>query len=171
MHCVASIKIDPSCMVCGKPLEAFCNIISLRNNVVYCKEPKGRSIMIASATKSFKRISGRISILVCGIVYPFMCGLWSRYGVCSKLWGDCAFDDLCVCVRCRICSGSVCLGLWETGLAMVCIVLVNPPPPGGVAIYYVPSSRTVSKRTPLEAPGTNSSRWVLLFTVLDEGTW
>ena len=33
-----------------------------------------------------------------------------------------------------------------------------------------PSSRTVSKRTPLEAPGTNCSRGVLLLTVLDEGT-
>ena len=45
----------------------------------------------------------------------------------------------------------------------------TPPPPGGFSIYYVPSSRTVSKRTPLEAPGTNSSRRVLLLTVLDEG--
>ena len=46
----------------------------------------------------------------------------------------------------------------------------NPPPPRGFPIYYVPSSRTVSKRTPLEAPGTNSSRGVLLLMVLDEGT-
>ena len=46
----------------------------------------------------------------------------------------------------------------------------NPPPPGGFPIYYVPSSRTVSKRTPLEAPFTNSWSWVLLLTVLDEGT-
>jgi len=46
----------------------------------------------------------------------------------------------------------------------------NPPPRGGFPIYYVPSSRTVSKRTPLEAPGTNSSRGVLLLMVLDEGT-
>jgi len=46
----------------------------------------------------------------------------------------------------------------------------KPPPPGGFPIYYVPSSRTVSKRTPLAAPGTNSSRGVLLLTVLDEGT-
>jgi len=44
------------------------------------------------------------------------------------------------------------------------------PPPGGFPTYYVPSSRTVSKRIPLEAPGTNSSRGVLLHTVLDEGT-
>ena len=35
-------------------------------------------------------------------------------------------------------------------------------------LYYVPSSRTMSKRTPLEAPGTNSARGVLLLTVLDE---
>jgi len=46
----------------------------------------------------------------------------------------------------------------------------NPPPPGGFAIDYVPSSRTVCKRTPLKAPGTNSSRGVLLLTVLDERT-
>jgi len=46
----------------------------------------------------------------------------------------------------------------------------NPPPPGGFSIYYVPSSRTVNKRTPIEDPGPNSSRGVLLFTVLDEGT-
>jgi len=44
------------------------------------------------------------------------------------------------------------------------------PPPGGFPIYYVPSSRTVSKRNPLEAPGTNFSRGVFLLTVLDEGT-
>ena len=46
----------------------------------------------------------------------------------------------------------------------------NPPPPAGFPIYYVPSSRTVCKRTPLEEPGTNPSRGVLLHTVLDEGT-
>jgi len=46
----------------------------------------------------------------------------------------------------------------------------TPPPSGGFPIHYVPSSRTVSKRTPLEEPGTNSSRGVLLLTVLDEGT-
>jgi len=46
----------------------------------------------------------------------------------------------------------------------------NPAPPGGFPIYYVPSSRTVSKRTPLEEPGTNPSRGVLLLTVFDEGT-
>ena len=46
----------------------------------------------------------------------------------------------------------------------------KPPPPGGFPIYYVPTSRNVSERTPLEAPGTNSSRGVLLLTVLDEGT-
>jgi len=46
----------------------------------------------------------------------------------------------------------------------------KPPLPGGFPIYYVSSSRTVCKRTPLEAPGTNSSRGVLLHPVLDEGT-
>jgi len=45
----------------------------------------------------------------------------------------------------------------------------KPPPRGGFPIYYVPSSKTVSKRTPLEEPGTNSSRGVILLTVLDEG--
>ena len=44
------------------------------------------------------------------------------------------------------------------------------PPPGGFPIYYVPSSRTVSKRTPLEALGTSASKGVLLRTVLDQGT-
>ena len=46
----------------------------------------------------------------------------------------------------------------------------KPPPPGGFPIYYVPSSRTVCKRTPLEAPGTNPAGGVLLHTVLDAGT-
>ena len=41
----------------------------------------------------------------------------------------------------------------------------NPPP-----LYYVPSSRTVCKRTPLEGFVSGSSRGVLLHTVLDEGT-
>jgi len=50
------------------------------------------------------------------------------------------------------------------------LIQSTPPPPGGFPIYYVPSSRTVSKRTPLEAPDTNSSKGVLLLTVLDEGT-
>ena len=46
----------------------------------------------------------------------------------------------------------------------------KPPPPGGFPIYYVPSSRTVCKRTPLEGFVPGSSRGVLLLTVLDEGT-
>jgi len=46
----------------------------------------------------------------------------------------------------------------------------NPPPPGGFPIYFVPSSRTVIKRTPLEGFVPGSSRGVLLLTVLDEGT-
>ena len=44
------------------------------------------------------------------------------------------------------------------------------PPPGGFPIYYVPSSRTVCKRTPLEGFVPGSSREALLHTVLDEGT-
>ena len=47
----------------------------------------------------------------------------------------------------------------------------NPPPLGGFPIYYVPSSKTVCKRTPFEESGTNPLRGVLLHTVLDEGTW
>jgi len=46
----------------------------------------------------------------------------------------------------------------------------NPPPLGGFPIYYVPSSRTVSKKTPLEKIVPGASRGVLLLTVLDEGT-
>jgi len=46
----------------------------------------------------------------------------------------------------------------------------NPPLPGGFPISYVPSSRTVSKRTPLEEFVPGASRGVLLLTVLDEGT-
>jgi len=41
----------------------------------------------------------------------------------------------------------------------------KPSLPGGFSIYYVPSSRTVCKRNPLEVPGANSSRGVLLHTV------
>jgi len=44
------------------------------------------------------------------------------------------------------------------------------PPPGGFPIYYVPLSKTVCKRTPLEEFVPVSSRGVLLHTVLDEGT-
>jgi len=46
----------------------------------------------------------------------------------------------------------------------------KPPPPGGFCIYYVPSSRAVCKRTPLEGFVPNASRGVLLHTALDEGT-
>jgi len=46
----------------------------------------------------------------------------------------------------------------------------KPPPPGGFPVYYVPSSRTMSKRTPLEESVAGASRGVLLLTVLDEGT-
>ena len=46
----------------------------------------------------------------------------------------------------------------------------NLPPPGGFPIYYVPSSRTESKRTPHEEFVPGASRGVLLLTVFDEGT-
>jgi len=45
------------------------------------------------------------------------------------------------------------------------------PPPGGLPIYYDPSSRTVSKRTPLEEFVPGAFRGVLLLTVIDEATW
>jgi len=44
----------------------------------------------------------------------------------------------------------------------------KPLPPGGIPIYNVPSSRTVSEDPPRKfVPG--ASRGVLLLTVLDEG--
>ena len=46
----------------------------------------------------------------------------------------------------------------------------KPPPPGVFPIYYVPSSRTVNKRTLLEEFVPGSARGVLLLTVLDEAT-
>ena len=49
----------------------------------------------------------------------------------------------------------------ETETHLISPKLIERNPPGGFPIYYVPSSRTVNKRTPLEAPGTNSSRGVL----------
>ena len=50
------------------------------------------------------------------------------------------------------------------------LIETNPPPPGVFHIYYVPSSKTVCKRTPIEGFVPGSSRGVLLHTVLDEGT-
>ena len=46
----------------------------------------------------------------------------------------------------------------------------KPPPLGGLPIYYVPSSRTVGKRTPLGEFVPGASRGVLFLTVLDEET-
>ena len=46
----------------------------------------------------------------------------------------------------------------------------NLPPPGGFPIWYVPSSRTESKRTPYEDFVPGASRGVLLLTDFDEGT-
>jgi len=40
----------------------------------------------------------------------------------------------------------------------------NPPPQGWFPVYYIPSSRTRRKRTPLEEPG--ASRGVLFLPVL-----
>jgi len=50
------------------------------------------------------------------------------------------------------------------------ILIERTPPPGGVSYYYVPSSRTVCTRTPLEGFVPGSSRGALLHTILDEGT-
>jgi len=61
------------------------------------------------------------------------------------------------------------VGFHEVGLVRPNFDRKKPHPPGGFPISYVPSSRTVRKRTPLEEPGTDSSRGVLLLTVLDEG--
>ena len=55
-------------------------------------------------------------------------------------------------------------------LGLLELIERNPPPPGGFPIYYVPSSRTVSKRTPLIEFVPGALRGVLLLTVLDEGT-
>jgi len=46
----------------------------------------------------------------------------------------------------------------------------TPSPPGEFPIHYVPSSRTVSTRTPLDEFVPGASRGVLLLTDLDEGT-
>jgi len=61
-------------------------------------------IMISYATRSFERLSERICIKVCGVVSQMVSGLWFCCDLCNKLMGDRAFDDLCVCVRCQICS-------------------------------------------------------------------
>jgi len=55
------------------------------------------------------------------------------------------------------------------GLGHLILIERNPPPPGGFPTYYVPSSRTARKRTPLEEFVPGASRGVLLLTVLDEG--
>jgi len=82
---------------------------------------------------------------------------------------------VCVCVRVRVCVFSYRLLYIYAGETWQerkrgHFDRKKPPPPGGVPNHYVPSSRTVCKRTPLEEPGTNPSMGVLLHTVLDEGT-
>ena len=53
----------------------------------------------------------------------------------------------------------------------LCAMLIERNPPRGeFPSYYVPYSRTVCKRTPLEGFVRGASRGVLLRTVLDEGT-
>ena len=86
-----------------------------RDNAVYGKIPRGRSIIISYATVSVTRLAERIFLKVCRVVFPFVGGLWSHCEVCNTLLGDRAFDDLSVCVWCRICSKSVCLSLLVNG--------------------------------------------------------
>jgi len=103
-----------------------------------------------------QRSSGSVlqCVAVCAAVY---CSVLQCAAVCcSVLW--------CVTEWCSICGRVSDLKLSHY------VDRKKPPPPGGFPIYYVPSSRSVTKRTPLEAPGTNSSRGVLLHTILDEGT-
>ena len=114
LHCPLSVR-----QVLGT------NWLTRRDNVVYWIEPKGRSFMISYASKSIKRLSRRISVKVCGVVSPFVSGLWSYCDVCNKLLSDRAYDDLCICVRCGLCSESVCVILWWTGLAVEWIVLMG----------------------------------------------
>ena len=68
-------------------------------------------VVISNATKSFKKISERICIGVCGSCIH-LCVDCDLVVECVHAVGDRAFDDLCVCVRCRVCSESMCLGLW-----------------------------------------------------------
>ena len=90
----------------------------------------------------------RVSWLIC------VCNVTRSYGIWRHMW-----------------HVAVANGQPGATLHDVCMLIErNPPPRGGVSYLHVLSSRTVSKRTPLEAPDTNSSRGVLLLTVLDEGT-
>ena len=59
---------------------------------------------------------------------------------------------------------------WSPSGVELNLIERTPPPLGGFPIYYVPSSRTVCKRTPLEGLVPGSLRGVLLHTVLDDGT-
>jgi len=73
---------------------------------------------------------------------------------------------MCVCM---------CEGVWVVCLCAICPSPLSPPhfdckkppPPGGLPIRYVPSSRNRRKRTLLVASCTNSPRGVLLLRVLD----
>jgi len=53
---------------------------------------------------------------------------------------------------------------------MLLYTLIERNPPGGVPVYYVPSSRTRKKRTPLKEFVPGASRGVLSLRVLDQGT-
>ena len=70
----------------------------------------------------------------------------------------------------RECQYTCSLRLCLVSPPLLILIERNPPPPGGFPIYYVLSSRTVSKRTPLEEFVPGASRGVLFLTVLDEGT-
>jgi len=110
--------------------------------------------------------------------------------VCMSAYVNLIFTTICECTRpinnrlSRVyCGSAVRFGPALPGLPCYCAQLVcvsvviellavwrRNKPKSKKPTYHVPSSRTVSKRTPLEAPGTNSSRGDLLLTVLDEET-
>jgi len=103
----------------------------------------------------------QINVYVCICVCKCVC-------VCSCA---CVCVFICVRVRVRACvCVCVCVRVRVSEFVCVQVDRKKPHPPGGFPIYYVPSSRTVSKRTPLEESVPDSSRRVLLLTVLDEGT-
>ena len=97
-----------------------------------------------------------IQVCVCVCLSLFVFLFFGLSSMCA-----CCLSPMCVCASVMHVCVHVCHPCW---------LKETPPFRGRVPIYYVPSSRTVSKRTPLEAPGTNSSRRVLLLTILDEGT-
>ena len=77
-------------------------LIAERDNVVHWKIPKGRSMMVSTATNLSKE-SRRESVLGCAgctsIHVWFVCDLIVSF---VQAVSDCAFGDLCVCVWCGL---------------------------------------------------------------------